>query len=160
LRIVMARTVIEQVDVIGLPLHTSVIESSLPIAVLSGEALRKRQAATLGDSLEGEVGVHTNFHGGVASTPIIRGLSGPRVMITQNGLDVSDASRVGPDHAVASEVSTAQQVEVLRGPATLFFGSGAIGGVVNVVDQRVPVDSETRGEWLLQHDSVNHQRLA
>jgi iron complex outermembrane receptor protein len=160
LRIVMARTVIEQVDVIGLPLHTSVIESSLPIAVLSGEALRKRQAATLGDSLEGEVGVHTNFHGGVASTPIIRGLSGPRVMITQNGLDVSDASRVGPDHAVASEVSTAQQVEVLRGPATLFFGSGAIGGVVNVVDQRVPIDSDTRGEWLLQHDSVNHQRLA
>ena len=160
LRIVMARSVIEQVDVIGLPLHTSVVESSLPVAVLSGEELRKRQAATLGDSLEGEVGVHTNFHGGVASTPIIRGLSGPRVMITQNGLDVSDASRVGPDHAVAAEVSTAQQVEVLRGPATLFFGSGAIGGVVNVVDQRVPIDSETRGEWLLQHDSVNRQKLA
>lgn len=159
-QIVMARTVIEQVDVIGLPLHTSIVESALPVAVLSGDELRKRQAATLGDSLAGEVGVHTNFHGGVASTPIIRGLSGPRVMITQNGLDVSDASRVGPDHAVASEVSTAQQVEVLRGPATLFFGSGAIGGVVNVIDRRVPVDSETRGEWLLQRDSVNRQTLA
>lgn len=160
LQIVMVSSVIEQVDVIGLPLHASIIESSLPIAVLSGEELRKRQAATLGDSLEREVGVHTNFHGGVASTPIIRGLSGPRVMIAQNGLDVSDASRVGPDHAVASEISTAQQVEILRGPATLFFGSGAIGGVVNVVDQRVPTDTETRGEWLLQHDSVNRQKLA
>lgn len=160
LRIVMAPSVIEQVDVIGLPLHTSVIESSLPISVLSGEELRRRQAATLGDSLAKEVGVHTNFHGGVASTPIIRGLSGPRVLIAQNGLDVSDVSRVGPDHAVASEVSTAQQVEILRGPATLFFGSGAIGGVVNVVDQRVPSDSETRGEWLVQRDSVNRQQLA
>jgi iron complex outermembrane receptor protein len=160
LRIVMVPSVIEQVDVIGLPLHASVIESSLPITVLSGEELRKRQAATLGDSLEREVGVHTSFHGGVASTPVIRGLSGPRVLITQNGLDVSDVSRVGPDHAVASEVSTVQQVEILRGPATLFFGSGAIGGVVNVVDQRVPIDNETRGEWLVQHDSVNSQKLA
>src|SRR5690606_20416442 len=94
-QIVMARTGIEQVDVIGLPLHTSIVESALPVAVLSGDELRKRQAATLGDSLAGEVGVHTDFQGGVASTPIIRGLSGPRVMITQNGLDVSDASRVG-----------------------------------------------------------------
>lgn len=160
LEIVMAASVIEQVDVIGLPLHASVIESSLPITVLSGDELRKRQAATLGDSLESEIGVHTSFHGGAASTPIIRGLSGPRVLIAQNGLDVGDVSRVGPDHAVASEVSTAQQVEILRGPATLFFGSGAIGGVVNVIDQRVPSDSETRGDWLLQHDSVNQQKLA
>ena len=160
LQIVMVPSVIEQVDVIGLPLHASIIESSLPIAVLSGEELRKRQAATLGDSLEKEVGVHTSFHGGVASTPVIRGLSGPRVLIAQNGLDVSDVSRVGPDHAVSSEVSTVQQVEILRGPATLFFGSGAIGGVVNVVDQRVPTDAETRGEWLAQHDSVNNQKLA
>ncbi len=160
LQIVMVASVIEQVDVIGLPLHASVIESSLPITVLSGDELRKRQAATLGDSLENEIGVHTSFHGSAASTPIIRGLSGPRVLIAQNGLDVGDVSRVGPDHAVASEVSTAQQVEILRGPATLFFGSGAIGGVVNVIDQRVPSDSETRGEWLLQHDSVNRQKLA
>jgi Outer membrane receptor proteins, mostly Fe transport len=159
-QIVMAASVIEQVDVIGLPLHASVIESSLPITVLSGDELRKRQAATLGDSLENEIGVHSSFHGAAASTPIIRGLSGPRVLIAQNGLDVGDVSRVGPDHAVASEVSTAQQVEILRGPATLFFGSGAIGGVVNVIDQRVPSDSETRGEWLLQHDSVNQQKLA
>lgn len=158
--ITLAPTVIEQLDVIGLPIHASVTESAMPVAVLSGEALRDQQAATLGDTLEGQVGVHTSFHGNVASTPIIRGLSGPRVMITQNGLDVSDVSRVGPDHSVASEVSTAQQVEILRGPATLFYGSGAIGGVVNVVDQRVPTDKETRGEWLLSHDTVNSQELA
>lgn len=158
--ITLADTVIEQVDVIGLPIHASVIESALPVSVLSGEALRNQQAATLGDTLDRQPGVNTNFHGNVASTPVIRGLSGPRVLITQNSLDVSDVSRVGPDHSVASEVSTAQQVEVLRGPATLFYGSGAIGGVVNVVDKRVPTDSETHGEFLLSRESVNNQNLA
>lgn len=158
--IALAKTVIEQVDVIGLPIHASAIESAIPVAVLSGEALRNQQAATLGDTLARVPGVNTNFHGNVASTPVVRGLSGPRVLITQNSLDVSDVSRVGPDHSVASEVSTAQQVEILRGPATLFYGSGAIGGVVNVVDNRVPTDSETRGELLLSRESVNNQNLA
>lgn len=160
LQVELAQSVIEQMDVTGIPLHASNLESAIPITVLAGEELRNKQAATLGDTLAGEVGVHTNFHGNVASTPVIRGLSGPRVLIAQNGLDVSDVSRVGPDHAVSSEVSTAEQVEILRGPATLFYGSGAIGGVVNVVDKRVPVDTETRGEWQLSHDSVNDQDLA
>ena len=66
---------------------------------------------------------------------------------------------LAPDHAVASEVSTAKQIEVLRGPATLFFGSGAIGGVVNVVDQRVPTSTETRGEFVLETQTVNDQKL-
>lgn len=155
----LSNTVIEQVDVVGLPIHASIIESAMPVAVLNGDALRTQQAATLGDTLERLPGINTNFHGNVASTPVIRGLSGPRVLITQNSLDVSDVSRVGPDHAVASEVSTAQQVEVLRGPATLFYGSGAIGGVVNIVDQRVPTDVEPHGEILASYDTVNQQTL-
>ena len=78
-RIVLASSVIEQVDVEGIPLHASNIESAMPINVLAGEELRSKQASTLGDTLANEVGVHTSFHGNVASTPIIRGLSGPRV---------------------------------------------------------------------------------
>ncbi len=150
---------IEEVVIIATPLNFSNIKSAIPINALNGDELRNKQAATLGDSLAGEVGIHTSFHGNVASTPIIRGLSGPRVLITQNGLDASDVSRVGPDHSVASEVSTAEQLEILRGPSTLFFGSGAIGGVVNVVDKRVPTDKETGGEWLASRDSVNDQEL-
>ncbi|WP_334013923.1 TonB-dependent receptor [Alteromonas sp. S167] len=157
---VLANSAIEVIDVHATPMHLSVMESATPVSVLSGENLRRQQAATLGDTLEKLPGVQTNFHGNVASTPVIRGLSGPRVLITQNGLDVSDVSRVGPDHAVAGEASTAQQIEVLRGPATLFFGSGAIGGVVNVVDKRVPTSSETRGEFLVESQSVNDQKLA
>lgn len=155
----LQRSPIEVIDVYATPIHMSVMESASPVSVLSGETLRRQQASTLGDSLEKLPGVQSNFHGGVASTPIIRGLSGPRVLISQNGLDVSDVSRVGPDHSVASEASTAQQIEVLRGPATLFYGSGAVGGVVNVVDGRVPTDNTTRGEWLLETSSVDDKKL-
>lgn len=156
----LKRSPIEVIDVVASPLHMSVMESAIPVNVIAGETLRRQQAATLGDSLEKLAGVNTNFHGNVASTPIIRGLSGPRVLIAQNGLDVGDVSRVGPDHSVSSEASTAKQIEVLRGPATLFYGSGAIGGVVNVVDGRVPSDNETRGEWQLETSSVNSKKLA
>jgi len=160
IKLVLARTPIEVIDVVATPIHMSVMESASPVSVLAGEALRRQQASTLGDTLEKLPGVQTNFHGNVASTPIIRGLSGPRVLISQNGLDVSDVSRVGPDHSVASEASTSQQIEVLRGPATLFYGSGAIGGVVNVVDGRVPTSSDTKGEWLLESNSADDRKLA
>ncbi len=160
LSVVLLATTIETIDVKASPFHASATESSLPVNVLAGDKLKMRQAATLGDTLKNEVGVHSNFYGGVTSSPIIRGLDGPRVLITQNGLDAGDASRVGPDHSVASEASTATQIEVLRGPATLFYGSGAIGGVVNVVDERVPTDNNTRAEWMLQRESVNNEKLA
>jgi iron complex outermembrane receptor protein len=127
--------------------------------VLSGERLRDRQASTLGETLKHEVGVHSSYYGPVASSPIIRGLEGTRVLITQNGLDAGDASRVGPDHAVATEASTARQIEILRGPATLFYGSGAIGGVVNIVDDRIPQGLDTYGEWRMERDSVANDKL-
>ncbi|MCS4306237.1 iron complex outermembrane receptor protein [Rheinheimera pacifica] len=158
--LVLLNSAIEVIDVKASPFHASATESALPVSVLAGDALKMRQASTLGDTLKNEVGVHSNFYGGVASSPIIRGLDGPRVLITQNGLDAGDASRVGPDHSVASEASTATQIEVLRGPATLFYGSGAIGGVVNVVDERIPTDNSTRAEWMLQRESVNNEKLA
>ncbi len=154
------KSAIEIIDVNATPFHSSNIESALPITVLHGENLRMRQANTLGDTLNKEVGVHSNFHGGVASTPIIRGLDGPRVLVTQNGLDSGDASRVGPDHAVSTEAATSERIEVLRGPATLFYGSGAIGGVVNIVDERIPTNTDTKGEWLAQYNSNNDQQLA
>ncbi|WP_371193682.1 TonB-dependent receptor [Glaciecola sp. SC05] len=155
LNITVTSSSIEVFDVTASAFHASNIESAAPVTVLAGEKLNNRQAATLGDTLRNEVGVHSSFHGGVASTPIIRGLDGPRVLITQNGMDASDASRVGPDHMVATDTSSAQQIEVLRGPATLFYGSGAIGGVVNVVDQRIPDNNDAEGEFVISRNTVN-----
>lgn len=160
LKLVLSPSVMEVIDVHATPLHTSSIESALPINVLSADELKLKQASTLGETLKNEVGVHSSYYGPVASTPIIRGLDGPRVLITQNGLDVGDASRVGPDHVVSTETSTATQIEVLRGPATLFYGSGAIGGVVNVVDERVPTSSENEVDYLLQYNDVSNEQQA
>jgi iron complex outermembrane receptor protein len=160
LTVQLDKSALEIIDVSATPFHSSNIESALPVTVLHGESLRMRQANTLGDTLSKEVGVHSSFHGGVASTPIIRGLDGPRVLITQNGLDAGDASRVGPDHAVSTETLTSERIEVLRGPATLFYGNGAIGGVVNVVDESIPKSTETKGEWLTEYNSNNDQTLA
>ncbi|HCH70416.1 MAG TPA: TonB-dependent receptor [Colwellia sp.] len=154
----LSSSVMEVLDVYATPLHTSTIESALPVNVIAGDDLKLKQASTLGETLKNEVGVHSTFYGSVASSPIIRGLDGPRVLITQNGLDAGDASRVGPDHSVATETSTATQIEVLRGPATLFYGSGAIGGVVNIVDNRVPTSSDTVADWLLQYNDVSNEK--
>ncbi len=153
-------SVMENIDVYATPLHASSIESALPINVLSSDELRLKQASTLGDTLKGELGIHSSYYGPVSSSPIIRGLDGPRVMITQNGLDVGDASRVGPDHVVSSDASTATQIEVLRGPATLFYGSGAIGGVVNVVDNRIPTTTDNQVDYLVKHNDVADENEA
>ncbi len=157
LTVQLTPTVMEIIDVHATPLHSSTIESAQPVNVLSADELRMKQASTLGETLKNEVGVHSTYYGPVSSSPIIRGLDGPRVLISQNGLDVGDASRIGGDHAVSSETNTATQIEVLRGPATLFYGSGAIGGVVNVVDNRVPTFTDTTLDYQAQHNSVANE---
>ncbi|MEL0641309.1 TonB-dependent receptor [Pseudoalteromonas aliena] len=149
-------TDIERVLITASPIKRTVLESSTPVTILSGEELDQNQAATLGDTLKSVPGVHSSYYGPVASSPIIRGLDGPRIKVVQNGLGASDASRVGPDHQVSTETSTATQIEVLRGPATLLYGSGAIGGVVNVVDNRLPAQRQegVSGEVFAQYDNV------
>jgi len=156
---VLSTSAIEVVNIIGLPMHQSNLESSQPVNVISVDELRDQQSSSLGEALKYEVGIHSSYFSSNSASPIIRGMDGPRVLITQNGLDASDASRVGPDHAVSTETSYAQQVEVLRGPATLFYGSGAIGGVVNVVDDRIPKGTDTYGEWRLENHSAADDKL-
>jgi len=131
-----------------------------PSKVLAGPELRAKVSSSLGETLGGELGVSASGFGAGASRPIIRGLEGPRVKILQNGMSVADVSTVSNDHAVASESATAQQIEVLRGPAALLYGSGAIGGLVNVVDNRIPstLSKTTTGEAELRLGSVNQEK--
>ncbi|RTE86854.1 MULTISPECIES: TonB-dependent receptor [Gammaproteobacteria] len=151
----------ERIVVTASPLQKSAVDSAQPIYVMSQDELRQSQAATLGETLRSIVGVQASYFSPVSSSPIIRGLGGPRVRILQNGLDVADISRGGPDHAVSTETSTAQQVEIFRGPSTLLFGSGASGGVVNVVDNRVPrfLEQGVSGEYGVQYNDVSDEKL-
>lgn len=120
------------------------LEMAQPASVLRGERLLRRQATSLGDTLNTELGVQSSSFGPGAGRPIIRGMDGPRVRVMDGGMGTSDLSTISPDHQVTGEPITAKQIEVLRGPATLLYGSGAIGGVVNVVTNRIP-DSRQEG---------------
>ncbi|MDP2283186.1 MAG: TonB-dependent receptor [Pseudohongiella sp.] len=115
-----------------------------PFDVLERDELLTR-AGTLGDLLNGLSGVHADSFGGGASRPVIRGQTAPRTKILSDGNSILDASDVSPDHAVTVDPLLAQRIEVLRGPATLLYGGGAIGGVVNVLDDKIPTRMPEKG---------------
>jgi iron complex outermembrane recepter protein len=102
--------------------------------VLDTAELTERLSGGLGDTLSGLPGVSTTAFGPGASRPIIRGLGVERVQVLANGIGVIDASAASPDHAVTSDPLGAERIEILRGPASLAYGGGATGGVVNVID--------------------------
>lgn len=131
-----------------------------PTKVLTGNELRAKLASNLGDTLSSELGLSASSFGAGASRPIIRGLDGPRVKVLQNGMTVADVSSVSNDHAVATEAASAQQIEILRGPASLLYGSGAIGGLVNVIDNRIPTqrNQEALSEVGLRYGSANQEK--
>jgi len=106
--------------------------------VLTGDELALRVQPTLGETLAQEPGVSSTGFAPGASRPVIRGFTGERVRILQNGLGTGDVSATGDDHAVAVDPGAAEQIEVLRGPAALLYGGAAVGGVVNVVDNTIP----------------------
>lgn len=106
--------------------------------VIEGETLRERLAPTLGETLNREPGVSSTFFGPGASRPVIRGLGGDRIRILESGIGTGDASTTSPDHAVSTDPMSAERIEIVRGPATLLYGSSAVGGVVNLIDSRIP----------------------
>lgn len=129
---------LDQLVVTATPLASDPDNLVQPVEVLAGEALDDRRAGTLGDTVSGLLGVQNAFFGAGVGRPIIRGQQGSRVQVLSGGIASLDASTSSVDHAVSIEPFLADQIEVLKGPATLLYGSGAIGGAVNVVDGRVP----------------------
>lgn len=132
----------------------------VPAKVLSGDELRDKLGATLGETLSQELGVSASAFGAGASRPIIRGLEGSRVKMLENGMAVSDVSGLSNDHAVSADGAAARQIEILRGPAALLYGSGAIGGLVNVVNERIPAALEDHigGQAELRYSTVDRGR--
>jgi len=127
-----------EVVVTGNPLGTDSFSLVPPVSVLGGAALLQRRRSTLGETLDGLPGVSSTYFGPNASRPVIRGLDGDRVRILQNGTGVLDASAASVDHAVAIDPLSIDRAEVVRGPSALLYGGNAVGGVVNVLNGRIP----------------------
>ncbi len=130
-------TAIEHV-LVTVPIHKKAAETALPVTVLSGEQLRRLTASTLGETLGDQPGIANSSFGPGVGRPVIRGQAGPRTINLSNGIAAADVSSLSPDHGVGIEPMLAETVEVLRGPSTLLYGGGAIGGVINTLDNRIP----------------------
>ena len=107
-------------------------------SVLSGEALTRNLRPTIGETLARLPGLSATSFGPSASRPILRGFQGERIRVLTDGIGSFDVSNTSVDHAVIIDPLLAERIEVLRGPSALLFGSSAVGGVVNVVDKRIP----------------------
>jgi iron complex outermembrane receptor protein len=122
----------------ALPLGRSQSEVAAPVVTLTGDELVFQRRATLGETLSSQPGINSDTFGGGASRPVIRGQTAPRVKVLSDSSEVLDASQVSPDHAVVTEPLLLTEIEVLRGPSALIYGGGAIGGAVNLIDEKVP----------------------
>lgn len=120
-------------------------------------------AVTIGEALSGETGISSNQFGAGSSRPVIRGQDGPRVKILQNSSENIDVSTLSPDHAVTVDPALAKQVEVIRGPSTLLFGAGTVGGLVNVTDSKLPTampEKGYEGNVGLRYNTGSDEKLA
>lgn len=135
---------LDQFVTLASPFPRNQVDLAQSTTVLSGRPLLLRQQATLGETLAQETGIHASAYGPGASRPVIRGLDGERILILENGTALLDASTVSPDHAVGVEPFLVERIEVVRGPASLLYGSAAVGGVVNVISHRI--ETELREE--------------
>ncbi|MEY4966696.1 MAG: hypothetical protein RL274_2279 [Pseudomonadota bacterium] len=148
---------VESVVVTASPIHNSADDlASIPASVDAGQILRSG-GATLADALANIPGVSGSGFSSGSSRPIIRGMDASRVRVLEDGTSSSDASDIGPDHGVPIDPLSARRIEVVRGAATLRYGSQAIGGVVNAINNRVPLTlpDAPSGEVNTAFDSVS-----
>ena len=154
---------LEEVIVQATPLDRDLMELSQSATVLAGEDLRREVSNNIGETLTRQAGLSNASFGQNVGRPVIRGFQGQRVGLLLNNMSASDASAVSQDHSVSIEPFLADQVEILRGPATLLYGSGSIGGVVNIVSHTIPQEipeNGFEGRVLGQVDSAADQRFA
>jgi iron complex outermembrane receptor protein len=133
------------------------------ISVVSGDDLVREMRPTIGETLARQPGVSATSYGPNASRPILRGFQGERIRILTEGIGSLDISNTSVDHAVAINPLTAERIEVLRGPSALLFGSAAVGGVVNVIDTRIPrrvPDEPVHLAGILTYGSAANERSA
>ena len=147
----------EEIIVTADPLGDVDSHVMMPVKVLGKDELETRSIRNIGEAVANELGVSTSDFGTAVGRPVIRSLAGSRVGILENGTSTMDVSNIGADHAVPTEPASARQIEIFRGPATLLFGSGASGGVINVVNDRILkyVPKTLEGEISIQYETVS-----
>jgi iron complex outermembrane receptor protein len=152
---------VQRVVVSGGEIERSETDTAQAVTILSEDNLKLHTEPTLGDTLARQPGVGGSDFTAGASRPVIRGQADNRVRVLNNGTEVFDVSNLSPDHAPSVSTLLSQSIEVVRGPATILYGSGAIGGVVNVTDNLIPVEQPPEilsGEVDARFDSVDLER--
>jgi iron complex outermembrane receptor protein len=155
-------TLIELPDlqVTATPLATTSLTSPQPVSVMSGSDVQQHRAASLGETISALPGVHSFSTGSGIGKPVIRGLSSTRVLVLENGQRV-ESQQWGDEHGPQVEAAEASRIEVIRGPASVLYGSDAIGGVVNVITPPIPdaigKDAFGRGSVIAAYSTNNEQ---
>ncbi len=144
------------VSVTATPIGTDPLNVTQATVQLSGKELQRALSASIGQTLSGEPGMASRFNGPLAAAPVIRGLTGERVLVLQDGDRTGDLSSAAVDHLNAVDPSGADRIEVIRGPASLLYGNNALGGVVNVISGDIPtsIPSKASGFAMGQGESV------
>ncbi len=149
--------VLEEVIVTSSLIDQTLSDIENPLHVVSGEDLSTNASQSLGESLDGLFGVSSSDYGSGVGQPIIRGMSGNRVKILNNGMVVRDVGGIGADHVNDVDLNNIQQIEIVRGPSSLLYANGTIGGIINIVDSTIAREDFTESELKLglEAQSVN-----
>ena len=149
LRLVLQHTplMLPGVQVTASPTASEVSAVAQATSELAGQALEREMGGTLAATLRAQPGVAMRFMGPAATMPVLRGLTGDRVLVLHDGQRTGDLAGSADDHGVTIDPLAAQRVEVVRGPATLLYGNNALGGVVNVISGDIPTHVPGRMEW-------------
>lgn len=152
-------------DTLAVVINTTATASLLDSTNISDITIKnqtlKQRGINLGDALAGELGIHASQFGGGSSAPIIRGQTGKRIKILNNGNETLDMSAMSPDHAITTDSMLAEQIEIVRGTNTLLYSLGNSAGVVNVVDNKIPNSQPTTfgGDAGMRVNSTDKERL-
>jgi iron complex outermembrane receptor protein len=148
---------IEEIIVRSSLIDSTADQISNPLHIIAGEFIANDGTQSLGSRLDDLVGLSTSDYGAAVGQPIIRGMSGSRVKILNNGVVIRDVSGLGPDHVNEVDMNDIQQVEVIRGPSSLLYSNGTIGGIVNIVDNTIARQDILESEFKLglEVQSVN-----
>ena len=149
---------LNQIPITANPLGLSSDEMVRPVHIMNGISLQNNKSSSLGSMLDSVPGLSNSSWGESVGRPVIRGMDRNRIKILNNGMEVKDVSNVGGDHAISFDSLSSEQIEIVRGPETIIYGGGAIGGVVNIIDYRIHSEfvEGIMGKYSASYGGANH----